>query len=178
MKPIIPKEGLLVRDLAEQLGLWEQVDAAVRYICDAATDKELLYKLAAIRVVDSRATSRLGSYVYRGRDPICIRLQFAQEEECLRHTFLHEIAHACDHLHRGWHRRRFGHGDPWRRWAQALGVDVCVSGSSSVVAGLHQRRKKLVAVCQGCGAEFYRVRRLNRRGNYVHPSCGGTLRRI
>lgn len=173
---MIPKEGLLVRALAEHLDLWAQISAGVRNLCGEDDGRILLHRLATIRVRESFATSRLGSYVFCGKDPVCIRLQFAQEEDCLRQTFLHEISHACDHLHRGWERgRRFGHGSHWRQWAQALGIDACSTGRSSIVAGLHQRRNKLVAVCQQCGTEFYRVRRLNRKGKYIHPACGGTL---
>ncbi|MFO7766221.1 MAG: SprT-like domain-containing protein, partial [Pelovirga sp.] len=173
----IPKEGISVRHLAESLGLWEQISAGVSSRCCGDRATVLLPQIAAIRVLGSRATSRLGSYTFRGKDPVCIRLQLAQEPESLCRTFLHELAHACDHLYRGWRpRRRFGHGEQWRRWAQILGAAPRSAGSSKAVTALHQQRQKLVAVCQGCGAEIRRARRLNQKGRYIHPPCGGTLK--
>lgn len=168
-----------VRGLAVKLDLWQRIVAGVESYCAVATRKHLLDKLAVIPVKPSRASRRLGCYAFRGSDPVCIRLQFAQEPENLRQTFLHEIAHACDHLHRqGGGRHRVGHGASWRQWALILGIDSTATGSSATLVALHQRRQKLVAICMLCGAEIYRVRRLNCNNRYLHPPCGGVLKQL
>lgn len=166
-----------VRGLADELGLWQQIVVVVKSCCPAPWGEQLLDNLAAIPVLSSRASRRLGCYVFCGDEPVCIRLQFAQEADNLRQTFLHEIAHACDHLNQyGSGHRRVGHGVSWRRWALALGIDSAATGRSATVATLHQQRQKLVAVCLLCGTQIYRVRRLNRNNRYIHPSCGGVLK--
>lgn len=170
---------MLVRELGEKLCLWAQIEAAARLRCDSGRVSWLLEQVGRIPVQHSRATSRLGSYVFRGREPVCIRLQFAQEADSLRQTFLHEIAHACDHLmDKGNQQQRVRHDRSWQLWAQALGISPAVRGQSAVLSSLHKRRKKLVAVCQVCGVRIYRVRQLNRKGIYIHPACGGTLQAI
>src|SRR6056297_1233685 len=171
------KTGMSVRMLAVELSLWQQIVAAVESHCAAVSRSQLLERLAIIPVVPSRASRRLGCYAFRGREPVCIRLQFAQEPESLRQTFLHEIAHACDHLSQQKEsRQRIGHGTCWRQWALALGIGTATTGRSAAVDSLHQQRRKLVAVCLECGAEIYRVRRLNRNNRYLHPPCGGVLK--
>ncbi len=166
-----------VRGLAVKLDLWQQIVAGVESCCVVAVGKPLVDRLAVIPVEPSRASRRLGCYAFRGSEPVCIRLQFAQEPENLRQTFLHEIAHACDHLHQqGGGRRRGGHGASWRQWALALGIASTATGNSAALAALHQRRQKLVAICMVCGAEIYRVRRLNSNNRYFHPPCGGVLK--
>jgi hypothetical protein len=168
-----------VRGLAVELALWPQIVAGIEGYCAAAMGAQLLDKIAVIPVVPSRASRRLGCYAFRGSEPVCIRLQFAQERDSLRQTFLHEIAHACDHLcQQKGSRQPIGHGTSWRRWAQALGIDSTTTGSSVAVAALYQRRQKLVAVCMECGAEIYRVRRLNCTNRYIHPACGGVLKQL
>lgn len=173
------KKGMNVRGLADELSLWQQVVAGVMSQCAAAVGEQLLDHLAVIPVLPSRASRRLGCYAFRGAEPVCIRLQFAQEPDNLRQTFLHEIAHACDHLNQqGERRRRVGHGSSWRQWAFALGIDRATTGRSAAVATLHQQRQKLVAICLVCGAQIYRVRRLNRNNRYLHPPCGGVLKQL
>jgi predicted SprT family Zn-dependent metalloprotease len=173
------KKATNVRGLAVKLGLWQQIIAGVESCCAVAKGKHLLDRLAVIPVVPSRASRRLGCYAFRGSEPVCIRLQFMQEPENLRQTFLHEIAHACDHLnqHTG-RQRRVGHGTSWRQWAFTLGIESTTTGSSAAVAALYQRRQKLVAICMVCGAEIYRVRRLNCTHRYIHPACGGVLKQL
>ncbi|MDA3904103.1 MAG: hypothetical protein PF441_11730, partial [Desulfuromusa sp.] len=107
-------------------------------------------------------------------------LQFAQEPGNLQHTFLHEVAHACDHLSRkhGHQPYRRAHGSSWKVWAKALGISTQCCGESEAVRALHQQRLKLVAVCQKCGIEFHRVRRLNRNRTYTHNQCGGKIQRL
>lgn len=161
-----------VRTLAGQLGLWPQIAAAIV----RSGEKKLLEKIAGLPVRRSSATRSLGAYVSKAGLPVCIRLQFAQEEQQLKDTLLHEIAHACDHLSQqpGKAYRR-AHGPTWRAWARALGTSDQSRGHSEAVAQLHQQQLKLVAICQNCGTEFKRVRRLNRRRQYTHPDCGGKV---
>ncbi|MBW6509955.1 MAG: hypothetical protein K0A94_10490, partial [Desulfuromonadales bacterium] len=77
-----------VSELAVKLDLWQQIVAGVESCCAVAAVKHLLDRLVLIPVESSRASRRLGSYVFRGSEPVCIRLQFAQEPENLRQTFL------------------------------------------------------------------------------------------
>ncbi len=161
-----------VKYLAEQLGLWPQISAAIA----RSGQTRLLQTIASLPVRKSSATRSLGAYVSKAGQPLCIRLQFAQETEQLKDTLLHEIAHACDHLyHQSDKAYRRAHGPNWRAWAQALGATDQRCGHSESVAQLHRKRLKLVAVCQTCGAEFKRIRRLNRRRQYTHPACGGRV---
>lgn len=169
---------MTLKDLAEGLGVWSRICDTVAVICGRGAGMLLLDRLAIIAIRESRATRRLGSYVFHGKDPVCLRLQFAQETDCLTETFLHEVAHACDHLHGGHHRRCAPHGDGWKQWAQALGIPPRIRGTSPALAALHQDRRKLVAVCNSCGAEIHRLRRLNRRRSYLHTVCGGSLRLV
>ena len=166
---------MTVEMLARELGLWENIRTKVE--AQAAAKATLLLKqLAGVPVRPSRATRSLGAYVSRAGVPICIRIQFAQEPEIFRQTLLHEIAHVCDHLCRlPGERYRQGHGPGWQLWAQSLGIGTERRGSSETVQRLHQSRLKPVAVCQRCGAELRRVRRLNRRQRYFHVNCGGRL---
>ncbi len=161
-----------VRTLAEQLLLWSRITSVVT----GSADERLLERIARVPVKKSRATRSLGAYISRGAEPVCIRLQFAQEQDQLKDTLLHEIAHACDHLSQlpGRPYRR-AHGPSWRNWAAALGVAPERCGQSEQLAKLHRQRLKLVGICQTCGTEFRRVRRLNRRRRYTHPSCGGLV---
>jgi len=168
-----------VKQFAEKLSLWQRIEEAVaRTSVLCATS--LLEEIAQIPIHRSRATRRLGAYVSKGDKPVCIRLQFAQEPDVLEQTFLHEVAHACDHLSCRQQNQPYpgSHNSSWKHWAQALGVETKTSGRSAAVQALHQQRLKPVAVCQRCGTEFHRVRRLNRNRRYIHNQCGGTLQPI
>lgn len=171
---------MTVKQHADELGLWPHIELAVKGMISQYSRSVLLEKVANIPIHKSRATRRLGAYVSRGREPVCIRLQFAQEADNLKQTFLHEVAHACDHLSRkGWHKSyRRAHGPSWKGWARALGISTQCCGESEAVRNLHQQRLKLVAVCQRCGAEFHRVRRLNRNRTYTHQQCGGRIKTV
>lgn len=166
-----------VKQLATEFNLWQTIESAVAELLSRRTVAGFLAEIALIPIQKSRATRRLGVYVSMGKKPVCIRLQFAQEPDNLRQTFLHEVAHACDHLSRKGLRKSYrqGHGESWKMWARALGVSTSTSGESEAIRQLHQQRLKLVAVCQKCGAEFHRVRRLNRNRTYTHNRCGGKI---
>ena len=171
---------MTIKQIATELSLWQQIEKAVNGILPERHASALLEKIAKIPIKRSSATRRLGAYVSLASEPVCIRLQFAQEPENLKHTFLHEVAHACDHLNRKGVRQsdRRAHGSSWKKWAKALGISTACRGESSAVRALHQKRLKLVAVCQKCGMEFHRVRRLSRNRTYIHNQCGGKLRSV
>ncbi len=170
---------MTVIDLARKLNLWRQITTAINAVLPAAAAGELLPRLAELPVTQSRATRSLGVYVSRLGEPVCIRLQFAQELENLRETFLHELSHCCDHLcNQPGKRYRRAHGPHWQQWATLLGATPQRCGSSAALEKLYLQRLKLVAVCRQCGTEFRRTRRLNRRRKYFHSDCGGTLRLI
>lgn len=161
-----------------QFDIWERVCEVIsREQTDLA--EKILIQIAQVPVVRSRSTTTLGCYVSRYGMPCCIRLQFDQEPELLVQTFLHEIAHLIDHLvsfsgrsYRGAHR------SGWTFWAIALGTSPCRTAKSERLAQQHQQRKKLVAVCSGCGESFYRIRRLNRNRTYLHKQCGSSLKPV
>lgn len=167
---------MTVASLAQELDLWEEICESIKCFSGRKSAR-LIARLAELPVERSRATRRLGSYVTRNGRPACIRLQFALEPENLKQTLLHEIAHACDHLSARFAMRyRRAHGPSWQAWAKALGTSTESCGRSDALDRLHQQRQKLVAVCQNCGAEFRRVRRLNQGRKYFHTTCGGPLR--
>lgn len=174
------EKGLIfmtVKQIADEFSLWQQIEVAASTILTQGSVPALLEKIATIPIHKSHATRRLGVYVSMGREPICIRLQFAQEADNLKQTFLHEVAHACDHLSRkaGLQPYRRAHGASWQTWAKELGISPQCCGESPAVRQLHQQRLKLVAICQKCGAEFHRVRCLNRNRTYTHHQCGGKI---
>ncbi|WP_321394273.1 SprT-like domain-containing protein [uncultured Desulfuromusa sp.] len=170
---------MTVKQYADEFDLWQRIEAAVGEMSLKGSTSTLLEKIAAIPIKKSHATRRLGAYVSQGGEPVCIRLQFAQETENLQQTFLHEVAHACDHLSRKKNSPyQQAHGPSWKSWAGALGISPERCGESAAVKDLHQQRLKLVAVCRKCGAEFHRVRRLNRNRKYIHQQCGGRLKTI
>lgn len=164
-----------VETCSRKFDVWSRICEVVSR--DQTIDsKNLLLQIAQVPVVRSRSTTTLGCYVSRNDTPCCIRLQLDQEPELLVKTLLHEVAHLVDHLvsfsgkpYRGAHR------SGWTFWAIALGITPCRTGESERLARQHQQRKKLVAVCSGCGESFYRIRRLNRNRTYLHKQCGSPL---
>ena len=165
-----------VRSLADQLNVWAQINGAACQILGVKEGAILLDGIAHLPVRRSRATRTLGSYASRAGKAWCIRLQFALEPDLLKETFLHELAHACDHLtNQPDQNYRRAHGTGWKGWAAALGIEGRVRGQSEILSRLYRQKLKPVAVCRRCGAEFHRVRRLNRRRKYIHQVCGGQL---
>lgn len=169
---------MTVERLARELNLWEEILQTIDTLAENDAPR-LICELARLPVKRSSATRRMGSYVSLNGRAVCIRLQFSQEPDNLKQTLLHEIAHFCDHqLFQSGKKYRRAHGAQWQTWAIAFGVPAKSCGNSEALNQLHQQRLKLVAVCQNCGAEFRRVRRLNRRRKYFHTGCGGFLRQI
>ena len=171
---------MTVKQIADEFQLWSRIEAAVTGMLSEQSVLIFLEKIATIPIKKSCSTRRLGVYVSKGGEPLCIRLQFAQEVDSLKQTFLHEVAHACDHLSRKGDHQAYSkaHGSSWKVWARTLGISTQSCGESEAVRALHQKRLKLVAACQKCGLEFHRVRRLNRNRTYIHNQCGGKIRPV
>lgn len=165
-----------VRSLAGKLSVWPQIIDAIQNDLSSDEAARLLDMVAQLPVRRSRATRSLGAYVSKAGKAFCIRLQFVLELEELKETFLHELAHACDHLvNQPGQPYRQAHGPGWKTWAKALGSSGDVRGQSRALSQRYRDRLKLVAICGRCGAEFQRVRRLNHRQKYFHRDCGGQL---
>ena len=170
---------MTVIQFARQHDLWPQITAAIENFLPETKAGKLLRRIADLPIQPSRAARSLGAYVSKAGEPVCIRLQFAQEPVNLRETFLHELGHLCDHLcHQSGNRYRRAHGPDWQNWAKMLGAVPERCGKSAALEKLYQQRLKLVAVCQNCGTEFRRTRRLNQRRKYFHSNCGGRLRPV
>ena len=135
----------------------------------------LAAELDALPLKSSHALTRLGAYVSSGDRALAIRLQFAQEENQLRQTLLHEIAHFLDHRTRGRAGAyRSPHGPSWRGWLEALG-GTPGPGRSKRLAELYRQRLRPVARCEKCGYTLKRLRALDRRKRWSHRPCGGRL---
>ncbi len=170
---------MTVKQFALRDALWPQLATAIEGFLPGAAAGKLLLRIAEVPIQSSRATRSLGAYVSRAGLPVCIRLQFAQEADNLRETFLHELAHLCDHLsNQPGKRYRRAHGPDWQQWAALLGIEAKRCGRSVALEKLYQQRLKPVAICQRCGAEFQRTRRLSQRRKYFHRSCGGRLQHL
>jgi predicted SprT family Zn-dependent metalloprotease len=167
---------MTVKQFAIQGELWTQISGAIHGFLPEPAAVNLLHRIADLPIQSSRAARSLGAYVSKSGLPVCIRLQFAQEPANLRETFMHELAHLCDHLcNQSGRRYRRAHGPHWRNWAKLLGIEPSRCGRSEALERLYQQRLKPVAICQNCGTEFRRTRRLNHRRNYFHSNCGGRL---
>lgn len=172
--PSFPRRHTTVRALAEQLQVWSRFEAGVSSRLGTAEGAALLEQLASLPVRPSRSVRMLGAYIYRGDTPVAIRIQFAQEEVVMAETLLHELAHACNHLHPPAGRTaRQTHGASWQGWARAFGIAPSRKGCSEAIDQLYASRLKVVAVCKKCGAEFRRLRKMAAGRSYIHPGCGG-----
>lgn len=171
---------MTAKQFADKYQLWPTITVAASAILTEPFVTEILKKVSQIPVHKSRATRCLGMYVSKAGESISIRLQFAQEPDLLQQTFLHEIAHAFDHLSRkrSHNPYRRAHGPGWKNWALMLGIEAKSTGQSVALQALHQQRLKRVAVCRKCGTEFHRARRLNRNRTYIHHQCGGKLQTL
>ncbi len=164
---------MTVKDVAKQFGLWEQL---VRIIAREANREGLVELIGCLPVRRSSASTRLGSYLSRGAKAVSIRLQFSQEQDLLAETLLHEIAHACDHQDNQTGKNyRGAHGAGWQAWMKAFGLAPRCRGRSEELRRIYRQRLKVVAVCNRCGLEIHRLRRLNSRRRYLHADCGGAL---
>jgi hypothetical protein len=164
-----------VGELLYYLDLFDSLEILIRAELGPDRGDAVLIQLQQLPLKKSQAVTRLGSYSCAGAKPLAIRLQFAQEEEQLKQTFLHEIAHFLDHQTRnppGPYRNP--HGRSWKYWLQLIGADQENSDSDAMRA-LYQERLKPVARCKRCGQLLRRLQRLPQKKRWLHRNCGGLL---
>ncbi len=94
------------------------------------------------------------------------------DENRLRATLVHEYAHLLAFERHG--RKGAGHGEPWRQAMRDLGAEPQRTHCYEVQR--NAARQQVTYVCQKCGLQILRSRRLPRFRRYVHASCGGGLR--
>jgi len=157
------------------LGLLEPLQEQVSTELGTSKAEELFIQLQPLPLKKSHAVTRLGSYSCRGAKPLSIRLQFAQEEDQLQQTLLHEIAHFLDHQTRvSPGPYRYPHGQSWKYWLKRIGGGDD-SGASIAMSTLYRQRLKPVARCKRCGLLLHRLRRLPQKQRWLHRECGGLL---
>jgi predicted SprT family Zn-dependent metalloprotease len=103
-----------------------------------------------------------GGEIHYGRPhaiTISAHLSARQRED----TLLHEAAHAWAYRLKG---RRVGHGPLFRRLAARLGASPGHAPLTRALAD-YRRRHEILYRCEGCGADFRRIRRFRRRMDCV-----------
>ncbi len=163
-----------VGELLDHFNLRELLQQRIGVKLGSERALKLLSQLDPLPLRSSRAATRLGAYQCRAGEPLAISLQFAQEEEQLRQTLLHEIAHFLDHQTRGSKDYRNPHGPSWQDWLECLGA-APGRGDSPALKALYRQRLKPVARCKRCGYTLHRLRRLTRGRRWLHRECGGQL---
>ena len=78
------------------------------------------------------------------------------------------IAHEVAHLTAGY---AADHGPEWRAAARSMGCTGERFATKALIEDIGSALKT-VAICDGCGHELKRARRLNKNRNYRHGSCG------
>lgn len=137
-------------------------------------DKHELYHVEV--KMNNRLTSAFGRYRYHRLSnykvvELSTKLVEINEEESVRLTILHEVAHALTEGH--------GHDSVWKNKLLEIGGDGkrCYSSSNTNTIERTRSSKLYKLVCQECGSDnFGRYRRKMNR--YVHPNCGGKLESV
>lgn len=133
-------------------------------------DKHELYHVDA--KMNGRLTSAFGRYKYHRLSQykvveLSTKLVQINDEERVRLTILHEVAHALTEGH--------GHDAVWKAKLLEIGGDGkrCYSSSDTNTIERVRSSKLYTLECQGCGYTGGRYRR--RMNNYRHKRCGGDL---
>ncbi len=95
-------------------------------------------------------------------------------EEKVRDTLIHEYAHLLAVDRHG--RIAANHGPLWQRAMLDLGAEPTRTHSYEVPPP--RQSKEVTYRCERCQREIVRKRRLPRGRQFVHASCGGSLRLI
>jgi len=137
---------------------------------DTAAIPANILALPVIRNGHLRTT--VAQAVYTGADRVPTRLEMGARilrgsAASRREVVAHEVAHLV---------AGFGadHGPRWRAIAVALGCSGSATATRALIDDIGSAHKT-VAVCDGCGAELKRARRLNRGRAYKHPRCGSWI---
>jgi predicted SprT family Zn-dependent metalloprotease len=124
----------------------------------------------------SRATTEFGAFlVDRRNGSMEIRIsRHIDEEEILRETARHELAHQA-----AWERYRdLGHGPLWQTMASYLDCQPVACAQRQVNPELLARRQRYRILCAACGWETLRQRRSKlvlRPWRYACAHCKGAL---
>ena len=90
--------------------------------------------------------NRLGGQIFRGEISLSKHLVLLNDEEKVKDTILHEIAHALTPGH--------GHDVVWKRKCIEIGAKPERCYSSKEVNTIPLSQFKYLATCGGCGKEF------------------------
>lgn len=95
------------------------------------------------------------------RIELSVHFVVANGEEEIRETILHEIAHALA-------GQKAGHGAAWKAVCRRIGCkpERCDNGTAVMPAG------RWHAACPGCGKQYSRHRRPQKRAKYWCRHCG------
>lgn len=133
-------------------------------------DKHGLYHVEAR--MNGRLTSAFGRYMYsrlynHKSIELSTKLVEINDEDRVRLTILHEIAHALTEGH--------GHDEVWKAKCLEIGGDGkrCYSSSDTNTIERKRSSKLYTLECQECGYTGGRYRR--RMNGYYHKHCGGKL---
>ncbi len=110
----------------------------------------------------NRRKRSLGLCRYRERRiELSVYFVHANDEEQVRETILHEIAHALA-------GEKAGHGAAWKAMCRRVGCkpERCDKGVAVMPAGTWR------AACPACGKEYNRHRRPAKRARYWCRACG------
>ena len=137
-------------------------------------DKHELYHVEA--KMNGRLTNAFGRYKYHSLSDykvveLSTKLVEINDEDRVRLTILHEVAHALTEGH--------GHDAVWKAKLLEIGGDGkrCYSSVDTNTIETKRSNKLYKLVCQKCGADnFGRYRRKMNR--YMHPNCGGKLESV
>ena len=133
-------------------------------------DKHELYHVTT--KMNGRLTSAFGRYRYHRLSnykvvELSTKLVEINDEDRVRLTILHEVAHALTEGH--------GHDAVWKAKLLEIGGDGKRCYSSSDTNTIERRRSNKIYTlqCQGCDYSGGRYRR--RMNGYYHKRCGGRM---
>jgi len=125
-----------------------------------------LTRLGWTCVFDERPVSRFGQCrTIEKQIGLSLKLVVLNNEDAVRDTILHEIAHALDTVRHG---RHSGHGPRWKAICREIGANPRCYYSESVVTPVTKPRKLSpirIGRCQRCATEYPRRR-------VMATSCG------
>lgn len=117
--------------------------------------REIIVGLPPCPIALSRATTLLGSFSVGAEGPVIRISRYLVDEEQVRDTARHELAHLAAHALNG----HVGHGPHWQTWARYLGCVPLPCTPVGVDPEVVRRRERYVVMCRRCGWTTTRQRR-------------------